>query len=344
MKFLDEAKIYVKAGDGGNGCVSFRREKFIEHGGPDGGHGGRGGSVILECVDGLNTLIDFRYQQHFKAKRGQHGMGSSRTGASAEDMILKVPPGTQVYDESKEYLLHDLTKAGQRVILAVGGKGGRGNESFKSSTNRAPREFTEGTPGEEMWVWLKLKLISDAGIIGLPNAGKSTFLKATTHAKPKIADYPFTTLTPQLGVVRIDNHEFVMADIPGLIEGAHEGVGLGHKFLGHVERAGVLLHLIDGTQEDIVAAYKTIREELGLFDENLAQTPEIIAINKMDAMDEAQQKQALKALKKKTKSPVFLISAATGNGVKDVLRAVWHLIEQHRQKQADADRTSESTE
>lgn len=335
MKFLDEAKIYVKAGDGGNGCVSFRREKFVEFGGPDGGNGGRGGNVVLECTEGLNTLIDFRFQQHFKAKKGQHGMGSSRTGASAEDMVLKVPPGTQVYDETKEHLLHDLTKPGQRVILAVGGKGGRGNETFKSSTHQAPREFTEGTPGEEMWVWLKLKLISDAGIIGLPNAGKSTFLNATTRARPKIADYPFTTLTPQLGVVKVDDHEFVIADIPGLIEGAHEGVGLGHKFLGHVERAGVLLHLVDGSQEDIVSAYKTVRSELKLFDENLASTPEIVAINKADLLDEAEQKKALAALKKKTKSPVLLISAATGNGVKDVLRALWHTIEEHRAKNAD---------
>lgn len=341
MKFLDEAKIFIKAGDGGNGCVSFRREKFIEHGGPDGGNGGRGGSIILECVDGLNTLIDFRFQQHFKAKKGHHGMGACRTGASEDDLILQVPPGTQVYDEHKEYLLHDLTKAGQRVILAVGGKGGRGNHSFKSSTNQAPRDFTEGTLGEEMWVWLKLKLISDAGIIGLPNAGKSTFLNATTRAKPKIADYPFTTLTPQLGVVNVDDNEFVIADIPGLIEGAHEGIGLGHKFLGHVERAGVLLHLIDGLQDDLVDAYKTIRSELELFDDNLANTPEIIAINKSDVMDEDQQKQAVKLLKKKTKSPIYLISAATGNGVKDVLRVLWHAIEQHRQNQIDANGPSD---
>lgn len=338
MKFLDEAKVFIKAGDGGRGSVSFRREKFIEFGGPDGGNGGRGGSVILECVNGLNTLIDFRFQQHFKAKKGLGGSGACCTGASADDLILQVPPGTQVFDETREYLLHDLTEVGQRVILAAGGRGGRGNHSFKSSTHQAPTEFTPGEEGEEMWVWLKLKLISDAGIIGLPNAGKSTFLSVTTRAKPKIADYPFTTLIPQLGVVNIDDNEFVIADIPGLIEGAHEGIGLGHKFLGHVERAGVLLHVIDGLQEDVAGAYKTIRSELEKYDEGLAAMQEIIAINKSDAMDEATQKEVVKKLKRRTKSQIFLISAATGNGVKDVLRTLWHTIEQHRQQQAHEQR------
>ncbi len=254
MKFLDEAKIYIRSGDGGAGCVSFRREKFLPDGGPDGGNGGRGGSVIAECVSGLNTLIDYRYQQHFKAKKGQHGMCSQRSGLSADDLILKLPIGTQIIENDGETIVADLTKIGQIVVLAEGGKGGRGNESFKSSTNGAPREFTPGVEGRERWLWLRLKLMSDAGLLGLPNAGKSTFLAATSRAKPKIADYPFTTLAPQLGVVYVDDKEFVLADIPGLIEGAHEGVGLGLKFLGHVERAGILLHLVDGTQEDVVSA------------------------------------------------------------------------------------------
>jgi len=262
MKFLDEAKIYIRSGDGGKGCISFRREKFIPDGGPDGGNGGRGGSVIAECVAGLNTLIDFRYQQHFKAKKGQHGMGSNCTGASSDDMIVKLPVGTQIFAEDRETLIADLTQVGQRVLLAQGGLGGLGNQCFKSSTNQAPRIATDGEEGQEAWLWLKLKLMSDAGLLGLPNAGKSTFLAAVSRAKPKIADYPFTTLTPQLGVVYVDNKEFVLADIPGLIEGASEGVGLGLKFLGHVERSGILLHLIDGTGEDVVGAYKTIRKEL----------------------------------------------------------------------------------
>ena len=330
MKFLDEAKIYVKAGDGGNGCVSFRREKYIAKGGPNGGNGGNGGSVIVECVGNLNTLIDYRYKQHFKAKRGMHGMGSSRTGASSDDLVLHVPPGTQIFDETKHFLLHDLTTQGQTIVLANGGRGGRGNESFKSSTNQAPRQFTEGTAGEELWIWLKLKLISDAGIIGLPNAGKSTFLSAVTAAKPKIADYPFTTLVPQLGVVRSDDIEFVMADIPGLIKGAHEGVGLGDKFLSHVERAGVLLHLVDATEEDVVANYQTIRHELEAYSEVLTQTEEIIALNKVDAVDDAELADKTKALQMATSRPVFTMSAVSRQNVDSVLRALYQSIESAR--------------
>ena len=262
MKFLDQAKIYIRSGNGGAGCVSFRREKFIEFGGPDGGNGGRGGDVVAECVDGLNTLIDYRYQQHFKAKTGGHGMGKNRTGANGASIVLKVPKGTQIFDEDNETLLADLTDLGERVVLAKGGNGGFGNLHFKSSTNRAPRHANPGLPGEELTIWLRLKLIADAGLVGLPNAGKSTFLAAVSAARPKIADYPFTTLHPQLGVVSIDGREFVLADIPGLIAGAHEGAGLGDRFLGHVERCRVLLHLVDGTCEHAGKAYKTVRQEL----------------------------------------------------------------------------------
>lgn len=333
MKFLDEAKIYIKAGNGGNGCISFRREKFIPDGGPDGGNGGRGGSVIAECIGGLNTLIDYRYQQHFKAKKGQQGMGSNCTGASADDLILQLPVGTQIFDEDRETLVADLTEVGQRVVLAEGGKGGLGNQCFKSSTNQAPRISTPGEEGPESWLWLRLKLMSDAGLLGLPNAGKSTFLAATSRAKPKIADYPFTTLTPQLGVVYTDNKEFVLADIPGLIEGAHEGVGLGLKFLGHVERAGVLLHLIDGTQDDVVTAYKTIRTELQSYDEALAAKPEIIALNKCDALTKEEIKEKSASLKKASKKKIYTISAVTGDGIKEILREMMKAIELARQEE-----------
>jgi GTPase len=334
MKFLDEAKIYIRSGNGGNGCISFRREKFMPDGGPDGGNGGRGGSVIAECVPALNTLIDLRYQQHFKAKKGQNGMGSSCTGASADDLTIQLPVGTQIFEEDRETLLADLTHVGQRVVLADGGKGGIGNEAFKSSTNRAPRQSTPGEEGQEKWLWLRLKLMSDAGLLGLPNAGKSTFLAAVSRAKPKIADYPFTTLNPQLGVVYIDNKEFVLADIPGLIEGAHEGVGLGTRFLGHVERAGILLHLIDGTQDDVATAYKTIRKELKAYDAELAKTKEIIALNKCDALlpEEIEEKTA--ALKKASKKKIWPISAVTGDGVKPVLREMMKAVEE--KKNADA--------
>ncbi len=319
MKFLDEAKIFIQSGDGGPGSLSFRREKYIEYGGPDGGDGGKGGSVYVTAVPNLNTLIDYRYQQHFKAQRGQHGMGRNRSGAAGEDIFLKVPVGTQIFDDDKETLIADLTKEGQTVLLAKGGDGGFGNAHYKTSTNQAPRRADPGWPGTEFWVWLRLKLIADAGLIGLPNAGKSTFLSAVTRAKPKIADYPFTTLHPQLGVVYCYNQEFVLADLPGLIEGAHEGTGLGHRFLGHVERCNVLLHLIDGTQEDVGKAYKTIRQELKLYHESLPKKPEVVALNKCDALGEEEIKEKIKKLEKLSKAKVFQISAATHQGTQEVL-------------------------
>jgi GTPase len=322
MKFLDEAKVYVRSGDGGGGSISFRREKFIEFGGPDGGDGGRGGDVVVEAVDGLNTLIDYRYQQHFKAKTGGHGMGKNRSGASSPDVLLKVPAGTQIFAEDRETLIADLAKAGDRFVLAKGGNGGFGNAYFKSSVNRTPRRANPGLEGREMWIWLRLKLIADAGLVGLPNAGKSTFLAATSAAKPKIADYPFTTLTPQLGVVRVDAREFVLADIPGLIEGAHEGAGLGDRFLGHVERCRVLLHLVDGTGEHAGQSYKTVRAELDAYGHGLAEKPEIVALNKADALTPEELKQQIARLKRAAKRAPLVISAATGAGVTEALRAL----------------------
>src|SRR5438876_1689850 len=301
MKFLDEAKVYIRSGDGGNGCVSFRREKFIEFGGPNGGDGGKGGDVIAQAVDGLNTLIDYRYQQHFKAKNGGAGMGKDRHGANGRDAILKVPAGTQIYEEDGETLLADLAEIGQRALLAKGGNGGFGNARFKSSTNRAPRHANPGQPGEERTIRLRLKLIADAGVVGLPNAGKSTFLAAVSAARPKIADYPFTTLHPQLGVAGIDGREFVLADIPGLIEGAHEGHGLGDRFLGHVERCRVLLHLVDGTGAHAGEAYKTVRAELEAYGEGLGQKPEIVALNNADPMTPDEIKQQVGRLKRACK-------------------------------------------
>ena len=338
MKFLDEAKVYIRSGDGGKGCVSFRREKFVPNGGPDGGNGGRGGSVIAECVSGLNTLIDYRYQQHFKAKKGQQGMGSNCTGHSSPDIIMQLPVGTQIFEDDQETLVADLTKVGQKVVLAHGGQGGLGNQNFKTSTNRAPRIATPGEEGVERWLWLRLKLMSDAGLLGLPNAGKSTFLAASSRAKPKIADYPFTTLTPQLGVVYIDGQEFVLADIPGLIEGAHEGVGLGLKFLGHVERAGVLLHLIDGTQEDVVTAYKTIRKELKEYSPALAKKDEIVALNKCDALTDDEIKEKSAALKKASKKKIWKMSGVTGEGVPEILREMLKAINEQRQKDKEDDK------
>src|SRR5450755_2292678 len=278
MKFLDEAKVYIRSGDGGNGCVAFRREKFIEFGGPSGGNGGRGGDVIIEVVDGLNTLIDYRFQQHFKAPKGTNGMGKDRHGANGKPIVLKVPVGTQIFDEDRETLVHDCTQLGERFILAKGGNGGFGNAHFKSPTNRAPRNANPGQLGEERWIWLRLKLIADAGLIGLPNAGKSTFLAAVSAAKPKIAAYPFTTLHPNLGVVRVDATDFVLADIPGLIEGAHEGAGLGTRFLGHVERCRVLLHLVDATEEDVAGAYRIVRGELKAYGAGLEKKKEIVSL------------------------------------------------------------------
>ena len=292
MKFLDQCKIYLKSGDGGRGAMSFRREKFIEFGGPDGGDGGKGGDIVLEAADNLNTLIDYRYRQHFRAQNGRGGAGANRTGANGRDLVLKVPVGTQVLDDDKETVLADLTRPGQRVVLLRGGDGGFGNSHYKNSTNQAPRRADPGWPGHELWVWLRLKLIADAGLVGLPNAGKSTLLSRLSHAKPKIADYPFTTLHPQLGVVRLDDEtEFVLADLPGLIEGASEGAGLGTRFLGHVERCAVVLHLIDGTEEDVVGAYRTIRAELAGYGHGLADKPEIVGLNKIDAIDPAEVEQ-----------------------------------------------------
>ena len=322
MKFLDEAKVYIRSGDGGNGCVAFRREKFIEFGGPSGGDGGKGGDVVALAVDGLNTLIDYRYQQHFKAKNGRGGMGKDRHGANGDDIVMKVPAGTQIYEEDGETLLADLTTVGQRAVLMRGGNGGFGNAHFKSSTNRAPRHANPGQPGEERTIRLRLKLIADGGIVGLPNAGKSTFLAAVSAARPKIADYPFTTLHPQLGVAAIDGREFVLADIPGLIAGAHEGHGLGDRFLGHVERCRVLLHLVDGTGAHAGEAYRTVRAELEAYGEGLCQKPEIVALNKDDAMTPEEIKQQLARLKRACKHTPLVVSAATGAGVLEVLRAL----------------------
>src|SRR5512138_261903 len=345
MKFLDEAKVYIRSGDGGNGCVAFRREKFIEFGGPSGGNGGRGGDVIVEVVDGLNTLIDYRYQQHFKAPKGTNGMGKDRHGANGKSVVLKVPVGTQIFDEDRETLIHDFTELGERFVLAEGGNGGFGNAHFKSSTNRAPRNANPGAPGEERWIWLRLKLIADAGLVGLPNAGKSTLLAAVTRAKPKIADYPFTTLHPQLGVVHVDEKEFVLADIPGLIEGAHEGAGLGTRFLGHVERCGVLIHLVDGTQDDVAEAYKTIRAELKSYSPVLAAKPEILCLNKCDALSAEEIEEKTKALIKAAKlkkgrgknalSPVMAISGAAKIGMTELLRRAYAVIQETRAREAE---------
>ena len=349
MKFLDQAKIFVKSGGGGAGCVGFRREKFVEFGGPDGGDGGRGGDVVALAVSNLNTLIDYRYQQHFRARNGGQGMGQNRTGADGKTLVLKVPVGTQILAEDNETLLADLTRDGQRVVLAKGGDGGFGNVHYKSSTNQAPRRADPGWPCEERWFWLRLKLIADVGLVGLPNAGKSTLLAAVSRARPKIADYPFTTLKPQLGVVGVDDAEFVLADLPGLIEGAQEGRGLGHRFLGHVERCGAILHLVDGTLVDIAGAYRTVRAEIEAYGHGLAEKPEIVGLNKIDALapDDVKKKRAALARAAKKYAPgakVMALSGATGAGVKDVLRAlVLHVAErrsadlaQERAAQAEA--------
>jgi GTP-binding protein len=337
MKFLDLAKVYLKSGAGGPGSVSFRREKYIEYGGPDGGDGGKGGDVWAEAVDGLNTLIDFRYQQHFKAKNGEHGMGRQRTGKNADDVVLKVPVGTEILDEDQETIIADLDTLGDRVLLARGGNGGWGNLHFTSSTNRAPRHANPGQPAVERTIWLRLKLIADVGLVGLPNAGKSTFLAATSNARPKIADYPFTTLHPNLGVVGVDDSEFVIADIPGLIEGASDGAGLGTRFLGHVERCPVLLHLIDGTSNDVLNDYNTIVNELGAYDDGLAEKERIVVINKADALGE--QAQDLVTLLREEGIPVHsAMSGVTGEGVPEVLRALRRVIlAAKRAEQGDAD-------
>jgi GTP-binding protein len=326
MKFLDEAKIFLKSGDGGDGCIGFHREKFIEFGGPDGGDGGRGGDIIIEAIANLNTLIDYRYQQHFKASRGQHGRGGNCTGAAGKSLYLKVPIGTQILSEDKGLLLLDMVEAGKKVIFLKGGDGGFGNSHYKTSTNQAPRKALPGWPGEELWVWLRLKLIADAGLVGLPNAGKSTFLSIVSRAKPKIADYPFTTLTPQLGVVHIDEQEFVLADLPGLIEGAHSGIGLGDRFLGHLERCRVLLHLVDATHDNIGKAYQTIREELKLYGHNLEEKPEILALNKCDALMPMEVQTKKKELELAAGKSVIILSGVSGLGVKSTLRALYKYI------------------
>jgi len=336
MKFLDQAKVYIRSGDGGAGCVSFRREKFIEFGGPDGGDGGRGGDVWVECVDNLNTLIDYRYQQHFKARAGMHGMGRNRAGAKGDDVVLRVPAGTQIFAEDGETMLADLTEAGQKICLARGGNGGFGNAHFKTSTNQAPRRANPGLEGQEAWIWLRLKLIADAGLVGLPNAGKSTFLAAVSAARPKIADYPFTTLHPGLGVVGLDGREFVLADIPGLIEGAHEGLGLGDRFLGHVERCRVLLHLVDGTQEDVAGAYQVVRDELAAYSNALAEKPQVVALSKIDALDEETRAARLADLAAASRQRPLMLSAASGEGVELVLRALRDIIDSARKAEEEA--------
>jgi len=335
MKFLDYARVTIRSGSGGSGCVSFRREKFVEFGGPDGGDGGRGGDVWAVAVEGLNTLIDFRYQQHFFAKNGQPGMGRNRTGKDGDDIVLRVPVGTEILDEDEETVIADLTEVGQRVLLAKGGNGGFGNTHFKTSTNQAPRRANPGQEGVERELWLRLKLIAEVGLVGLPNAGKSTFLAATSNARPKIADYPFTTLHPNLGVVGVDDVEFVIADIPGLIEGAHEGRGLGDQFLGHVERCSVLLHLVDGTSENVAADWETIDRELDLYGGVLADKPRITALNKIDALDDeerAERKAALEAVA----GPVMLMSGVSREGLTDVLRALRAEIDEDRLRQREA--------
>jgi len=322
MKFLDLAKVYIRSGSGGGGCVSFRREKYIEYGGPDGGDGGKGGSVIAEAVDGLNTLIDFRYQQHFFAKNGQAGMGNQRTGKDGADIILKVPAGTEILDEDEETVLADLTEVGDRVVLLKGGNGGFGNLHFKSATNQAPRRANPGQAGVERTIWLRLKLIADVGLLGLPNAGKSTFLAATSNARPKIADYPFTTLHPNLGVVGVDGHEFVIADIPGLIAGAHEGRGIGDRFLGHVERCAALLHIVDGTSETLAEDYQTIITELEAYGGDLADKPRITALNKIDALLPEEQDEAVAELEKVSGGRVYKMSGVSNENVQTVLRSL----------------------
>jgi len=339
MKFLDQAKIYLKSGDGGRGSASFRREKFLEFGGPDGGDGGRGGDVVVVAVENLNTLIDYRYQQHFRAENGRNGSGRNRTGRAGEPTVLKVPVGTQILDDDRETVLADMVEPGQRVTLLRGGDGGFGNVHYKTSTNQAPRRADPGWPGQELWVWLRLKLIADAGLIGLPNAGKSTFLAAVTAAKPKIADYPFTTLRPQLGVVRLDDMEFVLADLPGLIEGAHEGAGVGDRFLGHAERCAVVLHLVDGTAEDVAQSYRTIRTELEAYGHGLDEKPEIVALSKIDALAPEERERKRRALSRAARrggrAPrVLSLSGVSGEGVRAALGAIATAIQDARVQDA----------
>jgi len=322
MHFLDQAKIFIRSGAGGPGAVSFRREKYVEYGGPDGGDGGKGGDIVFEAVEGLNTLIDFRYTQHFRAPRGTGGSGQNKTGAGGDDLVVKVPVGTQILSDDKEHVLADFTEVGQRIILLRGGDGGRGNASYKSSTNRAPRQHGQGWPGEELWVWLRLKLIADAGLVGLPNAGKSTFLNACSNANAKVGDYPFTTLHPKLGVVRHKGVDFVLADIPGLIEGAAEGAGIGDRFLGHVERTRILVHLVDANVEDVAAAWRTVRDELEAYGAGLGEKTELIALNKADTIDEELAEALAAELREASGARVFIVSGATGAGVEPILDAI----------------------
>lgn len=338
MHFLDQAKIYVSSGSGGPGAVSFRREKFVEYGGPDGGNGGKGGDIVFEAVEGLNTLIDFRYTQHFRAPRGKGGAGRNQTGAGGNDLIIKVPVGTQVLSDDKEHVLADFTKPGQRHVFLRGGDGGRGNASYKTATNRAPRQHGTGWPGEEMWVWLRLKLLADAGLVGLPNAGKSTFINAVTNAKAKVGAYPFTTLHPQLGVVQHRGREFVMADIPGLIEGAAEGAGIGDRFLGHVERCRVLLHLVDANNEDVAEAYRIVRDELDAYGAGLEDKPEVVALNKSDTLDDEMMDALAAELEAECGQKPFRLSGATGEGAEPVLDAILA----HLSAEAPAEETEES--
>ncbi|HRK97196.1 MAG: GTPase ObgE [Alphaproteobacteria bacterium] len=342
MKFLDEAKIYMKSGDGGAGCCSFHREKYIEFGGPDGGNGGKGGDVIIECAQDLNTLIDFRYAQHFKGEKGHHGMGRNRSGAHGKDTIIRVPVGTEILDEDKETVLADMTRPGLRRVFLKGGDGGFGNAHYKSPTNQAPRKFTNGWPGQEISVWLRLKLIADAGIIGMPNAGKSTFLAANSAAKPKIADYPFTTLHPNLGVVKIEDYDFVLADIPGLIEGASEGVGLGTRFLGHVERTAVLLHMIDITQENPLESYHIIRNELEEYGANLEDKNELIVLNKIDSVDKETMTSIADQFEQELGARPWLISGVTGEGLRPLLFKLVEIIKEEKEARNKDEKESDS--
>ena len=340
MKFLDQAKIYLKSGDGGKGCISFRHEKYIEFGGPNGGDGGKGGSIFFVAVENLNTLIDFRYRQHFKAQNGQNGMGSEMTGSKGEDLIIKVPVGTEIVAEDGETVIADMVEPNQTFMIAKGGDGGRGNVRFKTSTNQAPRYAEPGWPGIEMWVWLRLKIIADVGLIGLPNAGKSTFLTAVTRARPKIADYPFTTLHPNLGVAWVNEKELVLADIPGLIEGAHDGIGLGDRFLKHVERCSAFLHVIDATSEDVVKDYEVIRNELDLYEKNLSLKPEVIALNKIDSLSEEEVTKKVQALSQVTKSPIYQISAVAGTNTLPCLRDIAQFVPSRHKKEEEPNETA----
>ena len=329
MKFLDQAKIYIRSGDGGDGCVAFRREKYVEFGGPDGGDGGKGGNVLVKTSEGLNTLIDFRYRQHFKAERGSNGSGSNSTGANGKDVVLKVPPGTQILEEDNQTLIVDLTEKNPEYLLCQGGSGGRGNARFKTATNQAPRRADTGQVGEERWIWLRLKLIADIGLVGLPNAGKSTFLSIVSRARPKIADYPFTTLFPNLGVVSIDDISFVIADIPGLIAGAHQGAGLGDRFLGHVERCSTLLHIIDGTEQNVVNNWQTVRKELKAYGNGLNEKNELVAMNKVDAMSDKEIQDKCLALKRAGADRIIPVSNIARIGINDLLRGLGSLLEKN---------------